>query len=276
MGLLHEINVVCAAINVPGPVAAARLCRLGACVTRIEPPSGNLLAHACPAWYKELTRDMQVKTLDLKESGDRTVFRGLLDVTDVLITSSRPAALARMGLDWESLHAVHPRLCQVAIVGYPPPDDGQAGHDLTYEAAHGLIAPPDMPRTLVADLAGAELAATAALALLLARERTGEAGFRMVALSDAAADFAAPLRHGVTAPGGFLGGGLPNYRLYATADGWLAVAALEGHFFERLRAALGIERAEQEDLQRVFSTRAAAEWERWALERDLPMAAVRG
>lgn len=276
MGLLKDICVVCAAINVPGPAAAARLGRLGARVIKVEPPAGDMLAHACPAWYAELTQNMEVKTLNLKQSGERAVFHALLEAADVLITSNRPGALERLGLDWESLHGRHERLCHVAIVGYPSPNDDQAGHDLTYEAANGLIAPPEMPRTLVADLAGAEQAASVALALLLERERSDEAGFQVVALSEAAADFAAPMRHGVTAPGGFLGGGLPNYRLYRASDGWLAVAALEDHFFERLRAALGIERAETEDLEHIFAARAAADWEQWALERDLPIAAVRG
>ena len=122
----------------------------------------------------------------------------------------------------------------MAVVGFPPPDEDHAGHDLTYQAVNGLVRPPDMPRTLIADLAGAERATSEALALLYAREKTGRGGRRLVALSDAAAAMAAAVRHGVTNPDMFLGGVLPNYAVYPTKDGYLAVAALEFHFFGRL------------------------------------------
>ncbi|HNT89111.1 MAG TPA: CoA transferase, partial [Candidatus Hydrogenedentes bacterium] len=61
---------------------------------------------------------------------------------------------------------------------------------------------------------------------------------------------------------------------YAAADGWLAVAALETHFLERLKRELGLDRAGYDDLHSVFRTRTAIAWERWAVERDLPLAAV--
>ena len=135
--------------------------------------------------------------------------------------------------------------------------------------------PPDLPRTLVADLGGAELATTAALALLLARERGGEAGYAEVALADAASAFAAPLRHGATAPGGSLGGGSPSYGLYPTEEGWLAVAALEPHFRGRLAEELGLDELTHEALADAFRARSAQDWEAWARERDLPLGAVR-
>ena len=272
---LGHIHVVCAAVNVPGPAAAARLRDLGARVSKVEPVEGDKLAFACPEWYRALTRDMELATLDLKAAREQARFGEMLATADLLITSNRPSALARIGLDWETLHARFPRLCHVAIVGYPPPHEEHAGHDLTYLAPQGLLTPPALPHTLVADLAGAERAASAGLALLLAREQTGAAGRELVALSDAASAFAAPMRFGLTRPGGILGGGLPSYGLYETADGWIAVAALEDRFFTRLCRELKIERAESDDLQRVFLGRTAADWELWARERDLPIAAVR-
>jgi crotonobetainyl-CoA:carnitine CoA-transferase CaiB-like acyl-CoA transferase len=137
-----------------------------------------------------------------------------------------------------------------------------------------------MPRTLLADIAGAERAASAALALLLARERHGEAGRAEVALAEAAAQYAAPLHHGMTAPGGVLGGASPSYALHPTRDGWVAVGALEPHFRERLCRALDIEPASEPAalaalLRDRLSQRSAHEWEQWALARDLPLAAVR-
>src|SRR5262249_49871278 len=150
---------------------------------------------------------------------------------DLLLTSHRPRSLARLGLSWDTLHARYPRLCQVAIVGHLE-DPDLPGHDLTYQISADLLEPPSgpmpaLPRTLIADIGGAQQAANAALALLLGRERTGETRYVAVALADAAHYFAAPLRHGLTAPGGRLGGGYPPYNLYATADGWVAIVALE-------------------------------------------------
>lgn len=71
---------------------------------------------------------------------------------------------------------------------------------------------------------------SSALALLFRRERGGEAGYAEVALSEAAASLAEPLRYGCTAAGALLGGGIPEYNIYKTVDGWVAVAALEPHF----------------------------------------------
>ncbi|MBP8128973.1 MAG: CoA transferase [Candidatus Hydrogenedentes bacterium] len=274
MPALDDVRVTCIATNIPGPVTAARLRDLGAHVTKIEPPSGDPLAYACPAWYAEMTRGMRVVTLDLKDPEQRVQLGEYLAAADLLLTSSRPAALENLRLDWGTLHAAYPKLCHVAIVGHLAPEENRAGHDLTYVAAHGLVAPPRLPPTLIADLAGAERAALAGLALLHARDRGCGSGQCLVALADAAEAFAAPLRHRVTTPQGLLGGGLPNYNLYKTKDGWLAVAALETHFLERLKRELSLARAEHEDLQAVFATRTAAEWQAWAAARDLPIAAV--
>ena len=194
---------------------------------------------------------------------------------DLLLTASRPAALGRLGLSWPEVHACFPRLCQVAIVGHPPPDEDTPGHDLTYQARFGTLSPPGMPPVLVADLAGAERAALAALSLLFARERGRGPGYEQVALSEAARSFAVPLRWGLTAPGGVLGGGIAGYGLYRAREGHVALAALEKHFWDRLRGELGIEGDGRRDLERIFRTRTAGQWEEWAAERDLPLATVK-
>jgi alpha-methylacyl-CoA racemase len=271
---LDAVSVVSRAVNVPGPTTAARLVALGASVTKVEPPAGDPLAAAHPAWYDELRAGQQVVTLDLKQEADRTRLEGFLETADLLLTSNRPGALARLGLAWPVLHARFQRLCQVSIVGYPAPDQERPGHDLTYAAEHGLIAAPDLPQTLVADLGGAELATTAAVALLFARERDGDAGYAEVVLAEAAWAFAAPLRHGATAPGGPLGGGSPSYGLYPTRDGWLAVAALEPHFQQRLATELGLDELTHDALATAFRARNAEDWEAWAREHDLPLSAV--
>jgi alpha-methylacyl-CoA racemase len=272
--LLRGIRVVSLAVNAPGPVAAARLHRLGASVVKVEPPTGDPLAAAAPDWYRALARGQDVVTLNLKETPDRERCEELLAGSDLLLTSSRPAALQRLGLDWPSLHGRHPRLCQLAIIGYPPPDENRAGHDLTYQASAGLLDPPSLPPTLFADMAGAERAVAMAVALLLRRERYGTAGYGAVSLADVVTDLAQPRDFGLCSPGAALGGGLARYSLYRAAEGWIALGALEPHFWDGLLRQLDCDGSRSE-LERIFLTRTAAEWERWAEERDLPVAAVK-
>jgi alpha-methylacyl-CoA racemase len=272
---LRGIRVLSLAVNIPGPVAAARLHALGAEVTKVEPPAGDPLAAASPGWYAALTQGQDVMTLDLKEEGGRGRLDEMLSDRDLLLTAIRPAALERLGLSARSLTTRHPRLCTVAVTGYPAPDADRAGHDLTYQAEAGLVRPPELPPTLTADLAAAERAVGTALALLLGRERTGAAGHAEVPIAEAASAFADPLRFGLTHPGGVLGGGLPVYALYRAADRWIALAAIEPHFIGRLMEALDLPDLQGDALQAVFLARPAEEWERWARERDLPIAAVR-
>ena len=272
---LEGVRLVTLAQNVPGPAAAARLRGFGASVVKVEPPNGDPLASSNPAWYGALVASQEVVRLDLKSDAGRARLDEHLAEADVLLTSNRLAALARLGLGPEELRARYPRLCRVAITGYPAPREDAPGHDLTYLAEFGLLSPPEMPRTLLADLAGAERAVSTTLALLLDRERGMGAGYAEVALSEAAAFFAEPLRYGITKPGAHLGGGFPGYGLYESRDGWVAVAALEAHFWESLLLELGLEDATREDLEEVFLQRTAAEWEHWATERDLPLVELR-
>jgi alpha-methylacyl-CoA racemase len=273
-GLLSGIQVVNIGINLPADATAARLTQLGASVSKVEPPDGDPMTAVAPGLYAELTAGQTILRLDLKEASGRDELDELLGPADILLTSSRPSALERLGLERATLEQRYPRLLQVAIVGHAAPKQELAGHDLTYVGRHGLVSAPAMPRTLVADLGGAERAVTTAVALLLARERdSGAERYAEVALADSAEFFALPLRHGVTGDGGPLGGADPFYALYRAQDGWIALAALEPKFRRRLVEELGVEPG-AEAFARVFAERSAADWERWAEERDLPLAVV--
>jgi alpha-methylacyl-CoA racemase len=271
---LAGAKLVTLALNVPGPAAAARLVDMGATATKIEPPAGDALKAGAPAWYELLSRGQTVVALDLKQEPDRHRMEEFLADADLLLTSFRPSALRRLQLDWESVHQRHPRLCAVNIVGHPSPDEELPGHDLTYQAKLGLLRPPELPITLYADLAGAERAVSTALALLLNFARTGHAEFASVSLYEAMRDVAGPLAAGLTVPGGILGGGFPLYGVYRTGDGWIAVAALERAFGQRMRTELNLTHNTHAELERIFLTRTAAEWEQWARERDLPIVAL--
>jgi crotonobetainyl-CoA:carnitine CoA-transferase CaiB-like acyl-CoA transferase len=137
----------------------------------------------------------------------------------------------------------------------------------------GLVDPPHMPRTLLSDMAGAERAVSTALALLLNRERSGKGGYDTVPLSEAVAVLAEPLRYGSTIPGASLGGGIPEYNIYQTSDGWVAVAALEPHFKQRLEQGLGI--ATPAEYRSAFAGESSAYWQAWGQSQDVPIETVR-
>jgi alpha-methylacyl-CoA racemase len=248
---------------------------MGATVVKIEPPTGDPLARFAPAWYGDLCAGMDILSLDLKSDRDRRRVDELLAHADVLITSSRPTSLERLGLSWPQVHRRHPRLCHVAVIGYAAPRHDIAGHDLTYQAEAGLVKPPGMPTVLVADLAGAQRVVIAVLDLLFSRARTGEPGLVEVSLADCADLFGAPLRHGLTAETGILGGHCAAYSIYPARDGWVAVAALEPHLRTALARELGVDVEDRAALAAALSQQPAADWQTWAEVRGLPITAVR-
>jgi len=111
--------------------------------------------------------------------------------------------------------------------------------------------------------------------LLLHFARTGEASCALISLYDCAEELSAPVKAGLTNRGGILGGGSPFYGVYQTGDGWIAIAALEPHFAQRLLTELKISEADHAALARAFRERSADEWEKWAAERDLPVVRIR-
>jgi crotonobetainyl-CoA:carnitine CoA-transferase CaiB-like acyl-CoA transferase len=258
------MRVVSLAVYVPVPYAAQRLTTLGADVTCVEPKAGDPLATWCPEYYAQLHKGQRVSRLDLKSTDGRAVFNTLLADADLLLTATRPSSLRRLGLGWEQLHAEYPRLSHVALVGWESPDDERPSHDLMLQARAGLTSPPNLPRTLIADLAAGERIVSAGLALLLG----GRPGCATVSLEAAATAFAEPYRFGLTTAGALLGGGLPGYRFYRAKDDWIAVAAIEPQFWSALVEALG------RDLDTAFSAETAEHWERWAGERGIPLVAV--
>jgi crotonobetainyl-CoA:carnitine CoA-transferase CaiB-like acyl-CoA transferase len=272
---LENIHVVSLAGRLPGPVAVARLCGLGASATKVEPPEGDPLFQACPEWYRELHQGIEIVALNLKNTAERGRLDGFLRNGDLLLTATRPAGLARLGLGWPELRQRFPRISQVAIVGHARPDEARSGHDLTYQAECGLLDPPHLPRALIADLAGALAVVNAALALILGRERGHGSGYAEVVLADQARDFAEPLRQGLTGAQGLLGGGFPGYNLYRARDGWIAVAALEAHFWHRLAQAVGAASPTGQQMSAFFAARTAGEWEAWGRQHDVPLAVVR-
>jgi crotonobetainyl-CoA:carnitine CoA-transferase CaiB-like acyl-CoA transferase len=260
---LAGVHVVSMGLNVPAPLAVARLAGRGATVVKIEPPSGDPLEEICPAWYADLHRHVTVERVNLKSADGRSRLWALLEPCDLFVSSQRPSALARLGLDSRSLAKVR----WLNIVGECSQPE-IPGHDLTYQARAGLLR-GGMPVSLLADIMGSERAFGEMLLLL----RQAPGAHAVVGLFDSLAPLVATSKYGVTSPGGILGGGLPAYRVYAAREGQVAVAALEPHFRERLYSELALPPGS--DLTAAMRTRSADEWEQWAAERDLPIAAVR-
>lgn len=261
---LSGLRGVCMAANVPGPAAAAQLSALGMAITKIEPPSGDMTAGLMPEWYAELNASFSVEIVDLRSPDGQSRFRDLLAASDLLISSHRPSALARLGITVESLAVTNPTLCWLEIVGDETAPE-VPGHDLTYQAAAGLLDGGTMPRSLLADMSGAEAAASTAMALLLGRER-GKAGrHARVGLFQAAQRMAAPVRHGATLGGGPLSGATRDYGIYRLQDGWVACAAVEPHFSARLTEVAG------DDAAGFFATLTMSQVRSLASDKDLPL-----
>ena len=281
---LQGIRVLSLALNLPGPAALMRLQAMGASCTKAEPPSGDPMARYNPTAYKAMHKGLRLLQLDLKHPADQQALKAELALTDVLITSFRPSALKKLGLDWPQLHATYPALIVVSIVGAAGERAEEPGHDLTYMAENDLVQGLSLPPTLYADMGGALATSEAVLQALLVRQAPGSTqgqGVRMeVALSDAANWLALPRQWGLTLPDGDVGGAHAGYGVYPCLDGRVAVAALEPHFARSLCLAAGLD-AVQAQAMHTAHTQAAiagflasqtrAELDTLARTQDIPL-----
>ena len=256
----------------PGPLATRHLAELGADVVKIEGPAGQgqddgsramgltaaERAAGEPALtFRELNRGKRLLRLDLRQPGDVAALLEMARSADVLIEGFRPGVMARLGVGWDVLHALNPRLVVCAISGYGQRSvwSHRAGHDINYIAMAGVleqIASTDgdltLPNFQIGDLmGGTQAAVSGVLAALLAAQRTGVGRLVDISMSHEV------LRHHVLAaftlqasgrtpvPGrDLLSGGAPCYAVYRTADGrHLAVGALELKFWQALCDAVG-------------------------------------
>jgi alpha-methylacyl-CoA racemase len=286
--ILVGIRVLSLALNLPGPAALMRCRRMGAACVKLEPPAGDPMGHYNQAAYAQLHEGVKVLAADLKTEAGQKLLHKELARTDVLLTSFRPSALAKLGLEWKTLHQLHPMLSQVAIVGAPGARTEEPGHDLTYLAENGLVPGLELPATLYADMSGSIMASEAVLqAALVRNERYAGTGdphpqgvYIEVALSDAAAYLGLPRQWGLTQPTGSVGGAHAGYRIYACKDGRVAVAALEPHFAAALCAAAGapatdrgamLAPATHDAIAAFFASQTRAELDTLAAERDIPL-----
>jgi alpha-methylacyl-CoA racemase len=280
---LKGVRLLSLALNLPGPAALMRLRRMGAACVKLEPPAGDPMRHYSPAAYAQLHEGIEVQAADLKSPAGQALLHRELARADVLLTSFRPSAFARLGLDWDSLHRRHPALSQVAIVGSPGARADEPGHDLTYLAESGLVPGLELPATLYADMGGSLAASEAVLQAVLLGRGAGagaEGVYAEVALSEAAAYLALPRQWGLTRPEGWVGGAHAGYQVYECQDGRVALAALEPHFAAALCAAAGITASDaatllapatRQRIARFLLGQTRGQLDALALEKDIPL-----
>ena len=269
---LRGVRIVSLALNLPGPAALMRLHALGARCLKVEPPgpgttpsgrpiSGDPMGQYDIGAYNTLHEGVRVVTMDLKTERGRAQLGKELARADLLLTSFRPSALAKLGLAWATLHKAYPQLSMVEVVGAPGERAEEPGHDLTYLAEAGLVTGTELPPTLLADMAGALMASEAALACVLQARASGKGQHREVALASAAHWLALPRSWGMTLPSGPVGGAHAGYRVYPCKDGRVAFAALEPHFAHSLFQVAGLP---PPDARAPFAPSARAAIAAWA------------
>lgn len=277
---LKGVRILSLALNLPGPAALIRLSQMGADCLKLEPPAGDPMAQYSALAYAKLHEGMARLTADLKTEAGQQLLHRELSRADVLITSFRPSALAKLGLSWPALHEKYPQLSQIAIFGAPGERAEEPGHDLTYQAENDLVTGLDLPATLYADMGGALMTSEAVLQAVLHQRSAGQGVCLEVALSGAAGYLALPRAWGVTQAGAAVGGGHAGYRVYPCQDGRVAMAALEPHFALRLCAAAGIEMpgiqtmfeaATHQAVAAFLLTRTRQQLEALAVEKDVPL-----
>jgi crotonobetainyl-CoA:carnitine CoA-transferase CaiB-like acyl-CoA transferase len=298
---LSGLTVVDLSRLLPGPLAARLLADLGARVVKVEEPrTGDMVRHAPPRVAGEsalahlLLAGVESVALDLKSPTARDLLLDLLGRADVLLDTFRPGTLKRLGLDPEELQERFPELVICSLTGWG--EDGpyarRAGHDVTYQAVAGSLAPTaSMPAVPVADVVGAWSAVASILAALVEKQRTGRGSRIDASLFDAAvhanltawaSEAGGPREVGEALP---LTGALPCYGLYRARDGgYLAVGALEPHFWRRfcevvgrpdlLRIQLRDDEASRAEVARLVGERTREEWRRLLSTHDLPIEPV--
>ena len=245
----------------PGTRCARLLADYGAEVVKVgAPPRKSGVQIEPHYWAYSAQRDMRRVRIDLKAPEGRDAFLKLAEKADVVIESFRPGVVARLGIGYEDVKRVNPRIvyCSTSGYGQDGPRAQWAGHDINYLAVAGYLdctgpradGGPPIPGATIADSAGGGMhAALAVLAALLRRGSTGEGEYLDVSVADGVLSLMSLYadQHLATGeepgPGhDILTGRYACYDTYAARDGrWLAVGAIEPAFYANLCKALELE-----------------------------------
>ena len=244
-GPLNGVLVVDLSRMLPGAVLDRRLMDLGARVVKVEEPGVGDPMRAVPPLvdgigigFAALLAGAESVTLDLADPADAERLRRIAARADILVESFRPGTLDRWGIGPEVVTAANPRLVWCSLSSFGPSAASSVAHDLNLAGLAGLVdLTGGVPPLQVADVGAGLLAASAVLAALLARERTGKGAVLDQPLAAGPLPF---LAWGLAEVGlgrervvaALLGGACPCYRTYRCGDGGrITVACLEPKFW---------------------------------------------
>jgi alpha-methylacyl-CoA racemase len=290
---LDGIRVLDLSRLLPGPFCTLLLADMGADVIKVEDTGAGdyirwmpPLAGEYSALFHALNRNKRAVSIDLKDPAGRDVFLRLAEHADVVVESFRPGVMERLGIGPATLRERNRGLVVCSITGYGQdgPYRDRAGHDLDYIALSGVQSltlgrdgAPAVPGVQIGDIGGgAQNAAIAILGALVGRQRSGRGIHIDVSMLDGLVGWLSmhAARHLAGEPAGnALDGRHPCYRLYRTADSWIAVGALEPKFWSELCTEIGVphlaasglaEGAEADavagEVETVLGVRTTAEW----------------
>ena len=262
MAPLDGITILDLTHVLAGPFASQSLQDLGARVIKVERPGTGDDTRAFPpfvqgesGYFATLNAGKQSIALDLKMPGDRAIFDRLLARADILLENYRPGVMARLGLDWDTLHARHPRLIYASVSGFGQtgPDAQKPAYDLVVQARGGVMSitgesggPPVRVGASIGDIVAGMYLAQGVLAALYQRERTGAGAKIDVAMLDAQLaiqEHALAIASTTGVAPGPTGARHPTITPFATyraADGFVVIAAGNDRMFLDLCAVLGL------------------------------------
>ena len=267
MGSLDDLKLLDFSTLLPGPYATLMLADMGAEVLKISSASrpdivldyppfiGDTGVSASQAW---LGRNKKTMFLNLKTGEGKAVVKELVKEYDIVLEQFRPGVMEKLGLGYEDLKAVNPKLIYCSLTGYGQtgPLRDVAGHDINYMSRSGIISQagrresgPSLMNFQIADIAvGSMNSVIGILAAVNYRKNTGKGQYIDVAMMDGCVPFNSldgagflvsgkePKREGERLNGGCI------YDFYETKDGeYLSVGSLEPQFWSRFCTAIGRE-----------------------------------
>ena len=262
-GPLASLKILDFSTLLPGPFASLLLADMGAQVLRVESPGRMDLTRALPphvqgssASHAYLNRNKDSIGLNLKAPEALEVVKRLVQEYDIVLEQFRPGVMDKLGVGYDALRKINPRLIYVSVTGYGQtgPYRDRAGHDINYLALSGLASytgrrdsGPVPLGMQVADVAGGSMHAVAGLlAAVIHRQQTGEGQHVDISMTDCVFSLNAMAGAACLAAGESPGlestalNGGSFYDYYRTRDGrWMAVGSLEPQFMQQLCQVLG-------------------------------------
>ena len=205
-GSLRGLKVLDFSTLLPGPMATLFLAEAGAEVIKIErPETGEDMRYYPPTWgdssvnFSLLNRGKKSVTVDLKNQSEREKLIPLIEQADIFVEQFRPGVMARLGLDYESIVKINPKIiyCSISGFGQDGPKQHLAGHDINYVGDAGLLSlglgssdNPVVPPALIADIGGGSYPAVINILLALReRDLSGKGCYIDVAMTDGVLPF---------------------------------------------------------------------------------------